>query len=171
MKAKLFIDFDGVLNHNDWWHCGVPGTTPGMPGRAIEPEPAAVLNVLSEVADEIWIISAWARWMYQHGLTTQAFCEMAFAHGLILHHDKIRHFGQRADHPSDRAAFILRQVHEAVASREPFSFAIVDDCDMGPHLGPHGHRFMRVDSRFMLRRCDLPRLIEWLRSPLESKPA
>lgn len=163
MRSLLFLDFDGPLNHNDWWHTGPANTTPQQPGRAIEPEPAAVVNQLSAVAHEIWIISSWARWMYQHGLSEAAFCEMVFAHGLIFHPSKIRHFGARADQPADRARFIGDQLSEA-RRQGPVACAIVDDCDMGPHLGPWNERFMRVDSRFMLRRGDAPRLLQWLQT-------
>jgi hypothetical protein len=157
MMKILFLDFDGFANHNDWWQ------TPRQPGRAIYPDPAAAINAIVEHADRVVIISAWARWMYQHGLAPWAFAEMIFAHGLIIPHEKIDHFATRADGPNERWAEIAKYIGQQV---HPCGFAVVDDCDMTPYVGEHASRFFRVDQRVMLRPWDVPRICRVMDKPV-----
>jgi hypothetical protein len=157
MRKLLFLDFDGVCNHNDWWQ------TPRQPGRAVHPEPAAAINAIAEYADEVVIISAWARWMFQHRLPPWAFAEMIFAHGLIIAHEKIRHFGKRADDPQSRWSEIATYIGQQA---NPFGFCVVDDCDMTPYVGTHANRFLRIDQRTMLRPWNVQQICLIMSSPV-----
>jgi hypothetical protein len=141
----LFADFDGVLNHNDWW------LTPGAPGISIYTEPAMVLNALAAEADEVCIISAWARWMYWHGLTPALFSELLLAFGLVLPADKLSHLGRLAER-KDRAEAILEHVAKRQTEHTVVGYAVIDDTHLAPPL-PDG-RFFRIDTRIMLRPQD-----------------
>lgn len=160
MKKILFADFDGVLNHNDWW---------ALPGRpltpAIYPEPAAVLNSLAEIADVVCISSSWSRWMWQHGLTKPAFSELILAHGIVIPPEKIEHFGRAANDPESRSQAII-DFAALAAKIGPVAWAAIDDLDMAERLPPS--RFFRIDSRIMLRPWNFTRIAQELRTSDDS---